>query len=195
MSQRNLHGEEHISTHPTRAAKLFFFFDNLNDKIVSGSLVTRAVPSSLMRAGSISYYNTSNGVSTINQAGIAGYDPKGIGVDTNWLNFINKRFPESNSTSTGDGLNSLGFNFNADLGLGKKFPITAERVYLLFRADAFNALIHPNFALPAENVYNGHDQQDYQQGSGFGQISFTLVPPRNSNNGARVLQLSLRLEF
>ena len=64
-----------------------------------------------------------------------------------------------------------------------------------FRADAFNAFNHPNFALPAENVYNGYDQQDYQQGSGFGQVSFTVSPPGNSNSGARVLQLSLRLEF
>lgn len=85
--------------------------------------------------------------------------------------------------------------FDADLGLAKKFPITSERVNLNFRADAFNAFNHPNFALPAENVYNGYDQQDYQQGAGFGQISFTVVPPGNSNNGARVLQLSLRLEF
>jgi hypothetical protein len=85
--------------------------------------------------------------------------------------------------------------FNLDLGLGKTFPLTAERLKLQFRADAFNALNHPNFANPAENVYNGYDQEDYQQESGFGQISFPAVPPGNGNNGARVLQLSLRMEF
>ena len=85
--------------------------------------------------------------------------------------------------------------FNTDLGLAKTFPIYREAVNLKFRADAFNAFNHPNFDLPAENVYNGLDQQDYQRGSKFGQISYTVEPPGNLNNGARVLQLSLRLEF
>jgi hypothetical protein len=91
--------------------------------------------------------------------------------------------------------------FNADLGLGKTFPITAERVVLKFRADAFNALNHPNFQNPAENGFNGYDQDDFENvnpsapGKGFGQSSFTVSPPGNENNGARVLQLALRLEF
>jgi hypothetical protein len=85
--------------------------------------------------------------------------------------------------------------FNADLGLAKNFPITAERVVLKFRADAFNALNHPNFQNPAENVFNGYDQTDYQQGPGFGEINFPVIPSGNENQGARVLQLSLRMEF
>lgn len=78
--------------------------------------------------------------------------------------------------------------FNLDLGLAKTFPIAGERWSLKFRADAFNALNHPNFTGPAENVYNGYDQEDYQGGSTFGQISF-------QNGLSRILQLSLRLEF
>ena len=85
--------------------------------------------------------------------------------------------------------------FNMDLGLAKEFPIVSEKVTLKFRADAFNALNHPNFANPAENVYNGYDNEDYEQGPAFGQIAFPAIPPGNDNNGARVLQLSLRLEF
>jgi Carboxypeptidase regulatory-like domain len=84
--------------------------------------------------------------------------------------------------------------FNQDLGLAKTFPIVGERVNLKFRADAFNALNHPNFSLPANNVFNGLDQQDITSQT-FGQISTTVVPPGNLNNGARVLQVSLRLEF
>jgi hypothetical protein len=79
--------------------------------------------------------------------------------------------------------------------LGKDFPIVGEGVRLKFRADAFNALNHPNFLTPTENVYNGYDQEDYQQGSQFGAVSFTANPNNNLNNGARVLQLALRLEF
>ena len=85
--------------------------------------------------------------------------------------------------------------FNADLGLAKNFPVYGEKVNLKFRADAFNALNHPNFDLPAENVFNGYDAQDYQQGAGFGEINFNVVPSGNENAGARVLQLALRLEF
>jgi len=92
-----------------------------------------------------------------------------------------------------NGLRGPGY-FNLDLGLGKTFPVTGEHVAFKFRADAFNALNHPNFDLPAENVYNGLDQQDITN-STFGDISYTVNPAGNLNNGARVLQLSLRLEF
>ena len=85
--------------------------------------------------------------------------------------------------------------FNADLGLAKTFPVYKEGVNLRFRADAFNALNHPNFTIPDENVFNGYDQEDILQGGGFGQISFTADPTGNLNSGARVLQVSLRLEY
>ena len=84
--------------------------------------------------------------------------------------------------------------FNADLGLAKNFPIHGDRVKADFRADAFNALNHPNFALPESNSFNGLDEQDVTS-SQFGNISSTVVPSGNLNNGARVLQLSLRVEF
>jgi hypothetical protein len=84
--------------------------------------------------------------------------------------------------------------FNQDLGLAKNFPITSERLNLKFRADAFNAFNHPNFSLPQSNAYNGFDQQDVTSTT-FGNISNTVTPAGNLNNGARVLQLALRLEF
>jgi hypothetical protein len=84
--------------------------------------------------------------------------------------------------------------FNQDLGLAKNFPIYAERLNLKFRADAFNAFNHPNFGLPLENGFNGYDQQDVTS-STFGDITSTVEPDGNLNNGARVLQLALRLEF
>ncbi len=84
--------------------------------------------------------------------------------------------------------------FNQDLGLAKNFPVYRDRVNLKFRADAFNALNHPNFALPQSNAFNGLDQQDFTSTT-FGDITSTVSPSGNLNNGARVLQLSLRLEF
>jgi hypothetical protein len=85
--------------------------------------------------------------------------------------------------------------FNADMGLQKTFPLYKEALNLKFRADAFNALNHPNFNSPMENAYNGFDQTDYQRKSGFGAISTTASSPGNENSGARVLQLSLRVEY
>jgi hypothetical protein len=90
--------------------------------------------------------------------------------------------------------------FNADLGLAKNFPVYKEAVNLKFRADAFNAFNHPNFQVPSSNGFNSLDEQDFTntsgpQGQGFGQISYTVTPSGNENNGARVVQLALRLEF
>jgi hypothetical protein len=84
--------------------------------------------------------------------------------------------------------------FNEDLGLAKTFPIIGERLNAKFRADAFNAFNHPNFALPIENSFNGFDAQDVINPT-FGQITNTITPSGNLNSGARVLQVSLRLEF
>jgi len=71
--------------------------------------------------------------------------------------------------------------FDLDLGLGKTFPIYQERVNLKFRCDAFNALNHPNFALPNTDITEA-------SGVPFGEIG-------SMNGSARVLQGSLRLEF
>jgi hypothetical protein len=84
--------------------------------------------------------------------------------------------------------------FNADFGLGKTFPISGDRVKANFRADAFNALNHPSFATPSSNSFNGLDEQDITS-SQFGNISYTVSPPGNLNNGARVVQVSLRVDF
>jgi hypothetical protein len=84
--------------------------------------------------------------------------------------------------------------YNQDIGLAKTFPLFKDRVNAKFRADAFNALNHPNFSLPQENGFNGFDQQDFTSTT-FGTISKTVTPAGNLNNGARVVQVSLRIEF
>ncbi|MFZ1941663.1 MAG: TonB-dependent receptor [Terracidiphilus sp.] len=80
--------------------------------------------------------------------------------------------------------------FNLDLSLGKTFPIDENRVSLKFRCDAFNAFNHPNFNPPSGS---GADITE-AAGVPLGTISSTYVPP-DSDISARVLQLSLRLEF
>ncbi|HEY0760538.1 MAG TPA: carboxypeptidase-like regulatory domain-containing protein [Acidisarcina sp.] len=80
--------------------------------------------------------------------------------------------------------------FYFDAGLAKTFPITPERVHLVFRADAFNIFNHPNFGLAALNIVNN--------GTAFGQITTVSQTPDSSAvtlDTARVAQFSLRLEF
>lgn len=64
-----------------------------------------------------------------------------------------------------------------DFTLLKMFPIT-ERAGLQFRAEMFNILNHPVFAIPNTTINN----------SSAGQVSSTL-------NAARVIQLALKLSF
>jgi hypothetical protein len=74
-------------------------------------------------------------------------------------------------------------NFN--IGLGKYFPVT-ERVKLQFRADAFNAFNHTNFALPGSSA-TADISLPYATGGNFGVITTAA--------GARVMQFALRLDF
>jgi hypothetical protein len=80
--------------------------------------------------------------------------------------------------------------FDLDLGLGKTFPVYREGVNLKFRVDAFNALNHPNFQAPS--FENNMDLTAAP--NEFGVIPGTVIP-NGSDQAARVLQGSLRLEF
>ncbi|MGC2621028.1 MAG: hypothetical protein WA414_18440, partial [Acidobacteriaceae bacterium] len=78
--------------------------------------------------------------------------------------------------------------FDIDLGLGKTFPLYKERVNLKFRADAFNATNHVNFANPTVDIT--------ESSAPFGLVGGTTSnDPYNPGEGPRVLQGALRLEF
>ena len=145
-----------------------------------------------------SYSNDAPGILVGPRSAVATHLRKvpGVGVN-NFANQANARAayegPIGFQIGARNSLRGPGF-FNADIGLAKTFPVYAEKVNLKFRADSFNTFNHPNFQIPAENGYNGLDQQDFTS-STFGQISYTVAPDGNLNNGARVLQVSLRLEF
>jgi hypothetical protein len=69
---------------------------------------------------------------------------------------------------------------NVDLAIAKVFPLRLARegVNLQFRAEAFNAFNHPQFASPSAEV----------DSSAFGIINSTVVNPR-------IVQLALKLNF
>jgi hypothetical protein len=67
---------------------------------------------------------------------------------------------------------------HVDPAVMKTFPLGTERLHLMFRAEAFNVLNHPNFFAPGS---------DLNTPSGFGLISSARDP--------RILQFSLKLLF
>ena len=91
--------------------------------------------------------------------------------------------PTGLETGTRDELRGPHF-FNADLALAKNFPLFHEKYKLQFRAEAYNAFNHVNFALPSSiNI----------DASNFGQITSTTST--SGDQSARVLQFALRLDF
>jgi hypothetical protein len=146
-----------------------------------------------------SYSNDAPGILVGQKSAVATHIQKpaggGVNLFSNQANAVGSYVgPIGFQIGSRNGLRGPNF-FNADFGLAKNFPIYGDRVKADFRADAFNALNHPNFGLPASNSFNGLDEQDVTNSNQFGNISYTVVPSGNLNNGARVLQLSLRVEF
>jgi hypothetical protein len=88
--------------------------------------------------------------------------------------------------------------FFFDGGLGKTFPIF-EELRLVFRADAFNLFNHPNFGPPGGTNGEGLAGSNIvSNASAFGRIRATSAAPSSFSvpeDGARVAQFSLRLEF
>ncbi|MFT4112849.1 carboxypeptidase regulatory-like domain-containing protein [Silvibacterium sp.] len=89
------------------------------------------------------------------------------------------------SIGSRNNLRGPGF-FNMDAGLGKTFALY-KSVKLNFRGDAFNVFNHPNFSNPSTDITNSSVQ--------FGTISSMSYPSVDTDQAARVLQVSGRIEF
>jgi hypothetical protein len=102
---------------PVLRDRLFFFFDFNDGRIISQASELRTVPLPSLRNGNIGYCtNASTDCSTTNYltpAQVQALDPAGIGNSSTWLAGINGRFPQSNSSAAGDGINTGGYVFNA----------------------------------------------------------------------------------
>ncbi len=100
----------------------------------------------------------------------------------------------------GDGMGRNAFYgpryLNVDLGLTKNFQVT-EKVKMQLRAEAFNALNHPNF----DNPVNSSAGSSSILSTVFGQTCCaTVAPPATqtiiqTGESARIVQLALKLQF
>jgi len=106
--------------------KLFFFFDAELRRDRSENATSRTVPLAHFREGRIGYINNNPGclatsrldttpqcISFQSVAQSAAFDPRGIGVNTALLAFINARYPLPNDVTGGDGRNTGLLRFNA----------------------------------------------------------------------------------
>jgi hypothetical protein len=115
---------------PVKKDKLFFFFNYEARRDARADPVDYTVPLDSFRAGNVAYINNGNDSSgnpctfhsRVNNhpecistwpATDTSLDPAGIGPDQALLTFINGRYPHANDLTSGDGVNTGGFRWNA----------------------------------------------------------------------------------
>jgi len=118
---------------PIKKDKAFFFFEYNGRRDDLADAVEQTVPTPAFAAGNISYINDSGDnscpttstyltnpgcISSVNAGTIkGGYDPQGVGQSPALAAFIAKRYPAGNDPTGGDGINTMGFRFNAPVSL------------------------------------------------------------------------------
>lgn len=108
---------------PIKHNKAFFYFDWDSRRDTISNRVTRTVPTTLVKQGTLPYKNTSGTVEYLSGAQVASLDPSGKGFNAAVLSLFNSRYPTPNSTNAGNGYSTSGFRFNAP------FPYV-ENVYV-----------------------------------------------------------------
>ena len=121
---------------PIKKDKLFFFFNYQARRDATSDAVDAIVPLDSFRAGNVAYINNGSGctsgsrintqpqcISTL-PASDTSLDPAGVGPDQPLLAFINSRYPVANDLTTGDGINTGGFRWNAPAHLSLNDYVT-----------------------------------------------------------------------
>lgn len=111
---------------PIKHDKAFFFFNYLNSRISQDSTELRTVPLPSFTAGNVSYINNNPGcvytsrqnttpgcIGSLTPAQVAALDPAGIGESPQVLSLFQTIYPAANDLTTGDGVNTGGYRFNA----------------------------------------------------------------------------------
>lgn len=100
---------------PVFRDKLFFFFNYEGRRDSLSAQIQQVVPNDTFRSGQLNYVDAGGNVVTTTTAQLQSIDPQGVGANTDFLAFVNSRYPEPNDPALGDGLNTSGFIFNAPI--------------------------------------------------------------------------------
>lgn len=92
--------------------KLFYFINYEGRRDASAVSVTRTVPTETIKQGIIEFHNSAGQLTQIGPSQIQQIDPGGIGVNPAALKAL-QALPKGNNTAIGDGLNTIGYTFNA----------------------------------------------------------------------------------
>ena len=123
---------------PIKKDRLFIFANYEGTRRVEASSVTDVVPSQTMKDGILQYqcasssacpgssvqglsgasYTIQPGYYALTPGQIAGMDPSHIGVNTPVLQYLNT-WPTANTSSVGDGVNYVGYNFSGPISDSK----------------------------------------------------------------------------
>lgn len=105
---------------PVVRDRLFMFFNFEGRRDASEQSVVRTVPSESLRQGIYTYTRTDGTIGQLSPAQVAALDPLRIGVNPASVALF-QRYPSPNTTrsttTAGDGLNTLGYRFNAPVSL------------------------------------------------------------------------------
>jgi hypothetical protein len=97
---------------PIKKNRAFFFANFEGRRDASATVVNRTVPTETLKQGIVQYHNTAGQIVQVGPSQIQSIDPKGIGIDQASLALF-KQYPVGNNTAIGDGLNTIGYTFNA----------------------------------------------------------------------------------
>jgi hypothetical protein len=101
---------------PIQKNRLFYFLNYEGRRDASQSTALRIVPNDAFRQGIFTYVEKNGSIGTLSPSQVKALDPQGIGVGVAVLTDFQK-YPHPNDTSTGDGLNTSGYRFNASTPL------------------------------------------------------------------------------
>jgi hypothetical protein len=129
---------------PIKKNKAFFFVNYEGRRDASATGLTRTVPNDLMRQGIVSYHDKTTGaLKQLTPDQVKAIDPGGIGENAAVLQIFQNVYPRGNDASLGDGLNTIGYRFNAPQH-SKQDTYIAKFDYKVDEAGKHNLFVRGN---------------------------------------------------
>jgi hypothetical protein len=97
---------------PIKKDKLFFFLNYQGRRDASEQSELRVAPTDNFRQGIVQYVRNNGSIGSLTPSQIQQIDPAGIGENAPTLALF-QAYPHANDNTTGDGLNTAGYRFNA----------------------------------------------------------------------------------